>query len=118
MNRIMHNPCAFTPFEEDVTCEYALRRDAAGTVRRFPLRAAVVHGRNGAGGAGTPSAQETGDRLSVVVRFGVWPLEEEPGPGVRFVFGGPRGTYICKAVTAGPTGWTLRCTRNMRGEEV
>lgn len=118
MKHPLYNPLAVAPFEEDVTCEYALQRDAAGTVRRFPLRAAVVYGRNGAGGAGAPSAPETGDRLSVAVRFEAWPLEEEPGPGVRFVFGGPRGTYVCKAVTSGPTGWTLRCTRNMRGEEL
>ena len=79
---------------------------------------ALLWGFYGAGGAGAPSAPETGDRLSVAVRFESWPLEEAPGPGVRFVFGGPRGTYICKAVTAGPTGWTLRCTRNMLGEQV
>lgn len=119
MHKALHiSSSAFAPFEEEVTCEYALSTDSAGTVRRLPVRVSSVQGRTDAGGAGAPSAQETGDRMSVLIRFTEWPMEEAPAPGTRFVFPDARGVYVVKGVTAGPIFWTCRCTRNMRGAEL
>ena len=116
MHRMFLNAAAVTPFEEGVRCAFAKRGDAAGVRRRFKIRAAVVRGQDLAGGAGASVAQETGDRLSVVMRREAWPVEEAPAPGTRFEVDGEAGIFICKSVQPAPLGWECVCTRNMRGE--
>lgn len=113
---VFHNPAAFRVLERPVEVEYALRRDAAGTARKATIRATVVQGGNMSAGAGAQIATETGDRVSVVVRAECWPAGEPPSVGTRFLLPPPLGPYIVKAVQSWRYGWTLRCTRNMRGE--
>lgn len=118
MHAMFQRPIGGSPFEESVECTFALKRDAAGVARRFPLPCAIVRGNDLAGGAGASVAPETGDRLSVIVRRSAWPLEEIPAPGARFAVGGEPGIFVCKSVQPFPHGWELICTRNMRGEQV
>lgn len=115
---LFHNPAAFRALERPVEVEYALAGETAGAVRRATVRASWVQGGNLSNGAGAPTASETGNRLSVVIRSTCWPAGEPPSVGTRFLLPSPLGPYICKHVQPWRYGWTLRCTQDMRGGEL